>query len=54
MKMNFAAVHESGFVLVFGRRQQRDDPQAQLAGVQKAPRHEAANPECPQFGRYRG
>jgi hypothetical protein len=27
-------------VLVFGRRQRRDAPQAQLAGVQKAPRLE--------------
>src|SRR6516165_9175778 len=32
----------SAHVLVFGRRQRRDTPQAQLAGVQKAPRHEVA------------
>src|SRR6516164_3631411 len=32
----------SPLVLVFGRRQRRDGPRAQLAGVQKAPRHEVA------------
>jgi hypothetical protein len=32
----------SPFVLVFGRRQRRDARQADLAGVQKAPRHEVA------------
>jgi hypothetical protein len=29
-------------VLVFGRRQRRDARQTELAGVQKAPRHEVA------------
>ena len=40
--MPFAAVHESPPVLVFGRRQRRDARQTELAGVQKAPRHEVA------------
>jgi hypothetical protein len=38
----FAAAHESGSVQVFGRRQRRDARHAELAGVQKAPRHEVA------------
>jgi hypothetical protein len=42
MKRQFAAAHESGSVLVFGRRQRRDARQTELAGVQKAPRHEVA------------
>jgi len=51
----------SPFVLVFGRRQRRDTPQAQLAGVQKAPRHEVAGSWAPArqralwgFNAYRG
>src|SRR5712671_3378154 len=32
----------SPIVLVFGRRQRRDAGQTELAGVQKAPRHEVA------------
>src|SRR4029077_15556076 len=32
----------TGFVQVFGRRQQRGSRHAQLTGVQKAPRHEVA------------
>ena len=37
----------SAHVLVFGRRQRQDAPQAQLAGVQKAPRHEVAGSVAP-------
>jgi hypothetical protein len=37
----------SATVLVFGRRQRRDAPQAQLAGVQNAPRHEVAGGWAP-------
>src|SRR6516165_3862179 len=37
----------SPFVLVFGRRQRRDIPHAQGAGVQKAPRHEVAGSWAP-------
>src|SRR5262245_22093530 len=37
----------SGSVLVFGRRQRRDVPLAELAGVQKAPRHEVAGSWAP-------
>ena len=43
----FAAVHESGFVMVFGRRQQGGVPHAQLTGVPKAPRHEVAGSWAP-------
>jgi len=60
-RRNFAAMHECGGVLVFGRRQRRDTPQAQLAGVQKAPRHEVAGSWAPArqralwgFNAYRG
>jgi len=38
-------------VLVFGRRQRRDVPRAQLAGVQKAPRHEVAGSLAPAVQR---
>jgi hypothetical protein len=34
-------------VLVFGRRQRRDARQTELAGVQKAPRHEVAGSWAP-------
>jgi hypothetical protein len=37
----------SALVLVFGRRPRRDAPQVQLAGVQKAPRHEVAGSVAP-------
>src|SRR6516162_1267614 len=47
MAHNFAAVHELAIVVVFGRRQRRDAPHAQLAGVQKAPRHEVAGSWAP-------
>src|SRR5216684_6218009 len=41
----------SAVVLVFGRRQRRDVPHAQLAGVQKAPRHEVAGSLAPAVQR---
>ena len=39
----------SPVVLVFGRRQKRDIPHAQGAGVQKAPRHEVAGSVAPAW-----
>ena len=38
-------------VQVFGRRQRGDAPHAQLAGVQKAPRHEVAGNWAPAVQR---
>jgi hypothetical protein len=45
-RRNFAAMHECGGVLVFGRRQRRDTPQAQLAGVQKERWQALSVPVC--------
>jgi hypothetical protein len=47
LAFQFAALAMSPVVLVFGRRQRRDAPHAQLAGVQKAPRHEVAGSWAP-------
>jgi hypothetical protein len=42
LKMGAERTLTTASVLVFVRRQRRDPPHAQLAGVQKAPRHEVA------------
>src|SRR5262249_6534545 len=42
-----ATVRTSPVVQVFGRRQRRDARHAELAGVQKAPRHEVAGSLAP-------
>jgi len=47
MPGQFAAVHESLVVQVFGRRHDDPFPRGVAAGVQKAPRHEVAGSWAP-------